>query len=57
MTSARRCSIVVLVALLALAACGSSAKKVDPAADLAVAKSAVLTAADVPGYTGSPHTH
>ncbi len=56
MTSTRRCSIVVLVSLLALAACGGSAKKVDPAADLALAKSAVLTAADVPGYTGSPHT-
>ena len=39
-----------------MAACGGSAKKVDPAADLALAKSAVLTDADVPGYTGSPHT-
>jgi hypothetical protein len=48
--------LVVLVALVALAACGGSAKKVDPAADLALAKSAVLTAADVPGYAGSPHT-
>src|SRR5437870_3778472 len=43
---------------LVLSSCGSSAKKVDPAADLRVAKSAVLTAADVPsGFHGSPHTN
>jgi hypothetical protein len=42
---------------LAVSACGGSAKKVDPAADLRVAKSAVLIAADVPsGFTGTPHT-
>jgi hypothetical protein len=51
--------LIVLVASvgLALSACGSSAKKVDPAADLRVAKSAVLTAADIPtGFTATPHT-
>ncbi|MDQ1533005.1 MAG: hypothetical protein QOF28_766 [Actinomycetota bacterium] len=43
---------------LALSGCGGSAKKVDPAADLRVAKSAVLVAADVPsGFTGTPHTN
>ena len=56
MTSVRASSIVLFVSLFGLAACGSSAKKVDPAADLAVAKRAVLTAADLPGYTSAPHT-
>ena len=43
--------------MLSFAACGgSSAKKVDPAADLALAKRVVLTKADLPGYTGKPHT-
>jgi hypothetical protein len=42
---------------LALSSCGGSAKKVDPAADLRAAKSAVLASADVPtGFTGTPHT-
>lgn len=44
------------VGMPVVAGCGSSAKKVDPAADLALAKSAVLVNADVPGYTGTPHT-
>jgi len=56
MISLRTGSVVVLVSLFAVAACGSSAKKVDPAADLAVAKHAVLTQADLPGYTSAPHT-
>jgi hypothetical protein len=56
MTSARTFSTGLLVSLLALNACGGSAKKVDPAADLALAKSAVLTKADLPGYTGKTHT-
>jgi hypothetical protein len=49
-------AIVVLVAALVLSACGGSAKKVekvDPAADLALAKTAVLTTADLPGYTAN----
>jgi hypothetical protein len=56
MIPARTGSILLLVSSLALAACGSSAKKVDPAADLALAKLALLTKADLPGYTGKPHT-
>ena len=57
MTPARVCSMFVLVSMLSFAACGgSSAKKVDPAADLALAKRVVLTKADLPGYTGKPHT-
>jgi hypothetical protein len=56
MTSARTGSIVLLASLFAVSACGSSAKKVDPAADLALAKRAVPTQADVPGYTSAPHT-
>jgi hypothetical protein len=55
MASARTLSVLVLVPLVALAGCGGSTKKVDPAADLAVAKAAVLTAADLPGYTDEPH--
>ena len=55
MISKRLGSVSLVVALLGAAACGSSAKKVDPAADLATAKSAVLTAADLPGYTGAVH--
>ena len=53
MTVARTGSILLLVSSLALASCGSSAKKVDPAADLALAKRAVLVKADLPGYTPS----
>lgn len=56
MTAARTGSILLLVSSLALAACGSGAKKVDPAADLALAKRAVLLKADLPGYTSQPHT-
>jgi hypothetical protein len=56
MTSARTCSILVLASLLGASACGGSTKKVDPAADLALAKRAVLTKADLPGYSGEPHT-
>jgi hypothetical protein len=44
-------AIVVLVT-----ACGGSSSKSDPAADLSLAKGAVLTATDAPaGYTASPH--
>jgi hypothetical protein len=46
---------VLVVSVLLIGACGSK-KKVDPAADLALAKSSVLTAADLPGYTGAAHT-
>ena len=56
MISARTVSMLVLVPLVGLSACGGSSKKVDPAADLALAKRAVLTKADLPGYAGKPHT-
>jgi hypothetical protein len=56
MVATRTFLVLVLVSLFGLAACGSSAKKVDPAADLALAKRSVLTAADLPGYTGTAHT-
>jgi hypothetical protein len=53
----RAISAASVFAVTALSACGgSSAKKVDPAADLAAAKAAVLTAADLPGYTPKPHS-
>jgi hypothetical protein len=39
-----------------MTACGGDSKKVDPAADLATAKAAVLTAADLPGYAATPST-
>jgi hypothetical protein len=48
--------VPVLALLLATSACGSSAKKSDPAADLQVAKGAVLTKTDLPdGYDSSPY--
>jgi hypothetical protein len=56
MTSMRVFPILVLVPLLGLAACGGSTKKVDPAADLALAKRVALTSADLPGYTSNPYT-
>jgi hypothetical protein len=49
-------AVLIVVALMALAGCGGKSHKVDPAADLALAKRAVLTAADLPGYTAKPHT-
>lgn len=51
-------SIVAVVSVLALAACGGGggAKKVDPAQDLATASAAVLSINDLPGYASSPHT-
>jgi hypothetical protein len=45
---------ILLVAVLVFGACGGSTKKVDPAADLAVAKTAALTAADLPSYFAKP---
>jgi hypothetical protein len=60
MTRTRAASIVS-VGLLALVACSSSTaksgetKQTGPAADLAVAKAAVLSAADLPGYTETPY--
>ncbi len=55
MTVGSRASVLLLIPVLVLGACGGSSKKVDPAADLALAKGAVFTAADLPGYTGKPH--
>jgi hypothetical protein len=49
-----RRSAILLVAVLVLGACGGSTKKVDPAADLAVAKAAALTATDLPSYFAKP---
>ena len=47
---------VLLVPVLAFAGGGgSSTKKVAPAADLALAKSAVLAQTDLPDYTAAPH--
>jgi hypothetical protein len=48
-------AVLIVVALIALAGCGGKSHKADPAADLALAKQAVLTAADLPGYKGTPH--
>jgi hypothetical protein len=56
MISARAYSILFVVPIVALSACGGKSFKADPAADLAVAKQAVLTAADLPGYKATPHT-
>lgn len=49
-------AVLIVVVLMALAGCGGTSHKVDPAADLALAKRAVLTTADLPGYTAKPHT-
>ena len=46
--------VILLVALL-LGGCGGATTKVDPAVDLALAKTAVLTAADLPGYSEKPY--
>lgn len=56
MTSVRTLSTLTVAAVIALAGCGGKSSKADPAADLALAKRAVLTVADLPGYTGKPHT-
>jgi hypothetical protein len=48
-------SAFILVPLVVLGGCGGSAKKVDPAADLALANAASLTAADMSGYTATPY--
>jgi hypothetical protein len=52
----RRIMTILLAAGLLASACGSGSKKVDPAADLALVKGAVLTGADLPGYSGTAHT-
>jgi hypothetical protein len=56
MISARALSILVVVSIVALAACGGKAFKASPADDLALAQRAVLTKADLPGYEAKPHT-
>jgi len=56
MAGRRAVAIVAVVAGLGVAGCsGSSAKKVDPAADVALIKRANLIAADLPGYSGSKY--
>ena len=47
--------VILLLPALLLGGCGGGTTKVDPAADLALAKSAVLTGADLPGYSEKPH--
>jgi hypothetical protein len=56
MTSARTCAVFLLFSLGTVAACGGSSTKVDPAADLALAKRAVPAKSDLPGYSVTPHT-
>lgn len=56
MAHATKVLAVAVISILALGACGgSSSAKSNPAADLAAAKSAVLTKADLPDYDNSPH--
>ena len=55
MISTRVASVLFVVSLLAVAACGGT-QTVDTGSDLATATGAVLTGADVVGYTGSPHS-
>ncbi len=57
MISRRAGSVVVVVAcaMLGLGACGGSAKKVDPVADLARREGRGLTSADLPGCTSTPY--
>jgi hypothetical protein len=55
MTAARATATLLLVACMLASGCGSSAKKVDPADDLALIHQASLTAADLPGYSAAKH--
>ncbi len=55
MTRPFRSLVILLMSALLSGGCGGATKKVDPAADLALAKTAVLTAADLPGYSEKPH--
>jgi hypothetical protein len=54
MVRRRRHWAIVLVAALVLGACSGPAKKVDPVADLVLAKKALPSAADLPGYSETP---
>ncbi|HEY1740215.1 MAG TPA: hypothetical protein VGI86_15990 [Acidimicrobiia bacterium] len=47
---------LVAAAVLTIAACGSSSSKADPATDLATAKAATLTAADMAGWKATPYS-
>jgi hypothetical protein len=53
--SNRRWAVLAIAGVVIVAAgCGSTAKKVDPAADRATIKAALLTASDLPGYKATP---
>lgn len=47
--------MILLVPFLVLGACGESKDKADSTDDLAIAKSAQLTAADLTGYDETPY--
>jgi hypothetical protein len=54
MSNRRWAALALAGAMIVAAGCGSSAKKVDPAADRAAIKAALLTASDLPGYKATP---
>jgi hypothetical protein len=55
MSGVLRFAALMLASFLVMGGCGGSAKKVDPAADLALANAAGLTTADLRGYTSTPY--
>jgi hypothetical protein len=55
MNGVLRSGALMLASFLVLGGCGGSAKRVDPAADLALANAAGLATADLRGYTSTPY--
>jgi hypothetical protein len=54
MTRIRSAATFLFAAVLLLGACHGAAKKADPVADRVLAKAAMPTAADLPGYSAAP---
>jgi hypothetical protein len=54
MSNRQWAALAIAGAMIVAAGCGSTARKVDPAADRATIKAALLTASDLPGYKATP---